>query len=150
MMAHLRQECVKRFPDSYHKSIAGFIFLRFFCPAILSPDSNGITTGTHRPPATAAPKKKGLDRRSHARSPLFPLPTTPVPVSPDRRRPLVLLSKTIQNLANEVLFGQKEQFMLPANAFIEANKERIHQFFDEIAVRVPPLSRSSGRSCSQY
>lgn len=100
MMAHLRQECVKRFPDSYHKSIAGFIFLRFFCPAILSPDSNGITT---------------------------------VPVSPDRRRPLVLLSKTIQNLANEVLFGQKEQFMLPANAFIEANKERIHQFFDEIA-----------------
>jgi hypothetical protein len=46
MMAHLRQECVKRFPDSYYKSIAGFIFLRFFCPAILSPDSNGITTGT--------------------------------------------------------------------------------------------------------
>lgn len=50
MMAHLRQECVKRFPDSYHKSIAGFIFLRFFCPAILSPDSNGITTGIHQPP----------------------------------------------------------------------------------------------------
>lgn len=73
-----------------------------------------------------------------------------MPVSPDRRRPLVLLSKTIQNLANEVLFGQKEQFMLPANAFIEANKERIHQFFDEIAVRAPSLSRPSGHSCSQY
>jgi hypothetical protein len=50
----------------------------------------------------------------------------------------VLLSKTIQNLANEVLFGQKEQFMLPANAFIEANKDRIRQFFDGIAVRAVP------------
>ena len=29
---------MKRFPESKHACVGGFIFLRFFCPAILSPE----------------------------------------------------------------------------------------------------------------
>lgn len=42
MANHLQAEVVKRFPDSRHTSVGGFIFLRFFCPVILSPDANGL------------------------------------------------------------------------------------------------------------
>ncbi|EGG23916.1 Ras GTPase activation domain-containing protein [Cavenderia fasciculata] len=42
MANHLQTEVVKRFPDSKHTSVGGFIFLRFFCPCILSPDSAGV------------------------------------------------------------------------------------------------------------
>jgi len=102
MANHLRKECVAKFPDmSGHKAVGGFIFLRFFCPAILAPDSNGLL-----------PNAKELDS--------------------DTRRPLILISKSIQNLSNEVLFGNKEAFMLPVNAFIEKNIERLRAYFDEI------------------
>ncbi|KAL6065950.1 Ras GTPase activation domain containing protein [Balamuthia mandrillaris] len=100
MANHLQKECVKRFADSRHKSIGGFIFLRFFCPAILSPDSRGLVEP---------------------------------PMAPEARRPLILISKAIQNLANEVPFGAKEEYMSPVNAFIERNQERCRSFFDEIA-----------------
>jgi neurofibromin 1 len=37
--AILSEETAKRFPDSRLTSIGGFFFLRFFCPAIVSPES---------------------------------------------------------------------------------------------------------------
>eukprot|EP01132_Coremiostelium_polycephalum_P004510 gene4510-5624_t len=43
MANHLQKEVVKVFPESQHTSVGGFIFLRFFCPCILSPDTNGVT-----------------------------------------------------------------------------------------------------------
>jgi len=39
MAAHLRDEVVRSYPEAKYISVGGFIFLRFFCPAILSPDS---------------------------------------------------------------------------------------------------------------
>lgn len=39
MAAHLREEVVRAYPEAKYISVGGFIFLRFFCPAILSPDS---------------------------------------------------------------------------------------------------------------
>lgn len=42
MAQHLQAEVIKRFPDNRHTSVGGFIFLRFFCPVILSPDANGL------------------------------------------------------------------------------------------------------------
>lgn len=39
MASHLKEEVVKIYPDARYSSIGGFIFLRFFCPAILSPES---------------------------------------------------------------------------------------------------------------
>lgn len=39
MASHLKDEVVKIYPEARYSSIGGFIFLRFFCPAILSPES---------------------------------------------------------------------------------------------------------------
>ena len=50
------------------------------------------------------------------------------------RRPLVLISKVIQNLGNGVEFGSKENFMLPLNPFIQEYLPRIESFFDTLAV----------------
>lgn len=54
-------------------------------------------------------------------------------LNPACRRPLILVSKILQNLANGVLFGAKESYMLPLNTFLEHNFGRVRQFFDELA-----------------
>ena len=48
------------------------------------------------------------------------------------RRQLVLLSKMIQNLANNVQFGGKEQFMAPLNPFITDNAENLKRFYEKL------------------
>ncbi len=50
------------------------------------------------------------------------------PSPPDRMRGLVLLSKTIQNLANGVMFGLKEEFMMPLNEFIALQRDDLTAF----------------------
>lgn len=40
--AYLQQEVGKRFPGAEHAAIGGFIYLRFICPAIVSPDGYGL------------------------------------------------------------------------------------------------------------
>jgi len=42
----------------------------------------------------------------------------------------------INTLHKKVLFGAKEAYMLPVNAFMEKNTERLRAFFDEITVCV--------------
>jgi hypothetical protein len=46
----------------------------------------------------------------------------------------VLVTKTLQSLANGVQLGGKEPYMKSLNPFIEENQEEINQFFDRIAV----------------
>ena len=88
-----------RFPDAnMNVVIGGFIFLRFVCPAVVSPDQ-----------------------------PLGSVDTK------DFRRALVLVTKIIQNLANNVLFGAKETFMKDLNPFLEANMERVISFLKILA-----------------
>eukprot|EP01132_Coremiostelium_polycephalum_P003297 gene3297-4129_t len=55
--------------------------------------------------------------------------------STDSRRGLVLVSKLLQNLANEMPFGVgiKEEYMSYLNQFISNNSKRIHWFFDKLA-----------------
>ena len=40
---HLRSEVTKKFPDHQFQAVGGFIFLRFFCPAIMTPFAYGVT-----------------------------------------------------------------------------------------------------------
>jgi hypothetical protein len=54
-------------------------------------------------------------------------------LSKDDRRACVLVSKVIQNLANGVRFGQKEEFMEPMNAFIDRQTPAYNAFIQEIA-----------------
>ena len=58
-----------------------------------------------------------------------------VPPSGDFRRELTLVSKVMQNLANQIVFGQKEAFMVPLNGFIEENIATINKFYSEVTVR---------------
>lgn len=45
----------------------------------------------------------------------------------------VLLSKVVQNVANQVVFGKKEAFMVPLNAVVKAQQERLNSFLLELA-----------------
>eukprot|EP01117_Protostelium_nocturnum_P010171 TRINITY_DN3636_c0_g1_i1.p1 TRINITY_DN3636_c0_g1~~TRINITY_DN3636_c0_g1_i1.p1 ORF type:complete len:1020 (-),score=389.37 TRINITY_DN3636_c0_g1_i1:53-3112(-) len=57
---------------------------------------------------------------------------------PVGRRNLVLISKVLQNLSNGLEFGKKEQYMMVANPFIIANKERMEKYFQDVVSFVPP------------
>ena len=87
--------------------------MRFFCPAIISPNSHGITPEAN--------------------------------ISVRSRRCFVLVAKALQNLSNGVLFGQKENFMMEMNSFIEGHKADIIAFFEEMSREE---MRGKGRSAS--
>ena len=90
--SYLADAVSKKFPGHEQTAVCGFIFLRFFCPAIVTPEMHGLMQGS--PPVHL-------------------------------RRGLVLITKTLQNLANKVTFGHKETYMEPMNKFINANIHRI-------------------------
>jgi len=54
-------------------------------------------------------------------------------VEPVFRRRLLLITKIIQNLANNVLFG-KEQFMMVLNSFLEDNILSVTHFLSDVVV----------------
>lgn len=49
-------------------------------------------------------------------------------------RSLIMVAKCLQNLANLVEFGGKEQYMEVVNPFILKNKERMVVFLDQLSV----------------
>jgi Ras GTPase-activating protein 1 len=51
-------------------------------------------------------------------------------------RTLKLIAKALQNLANLVEFGVKEQFMTCVNPFIKNNKARMVEFLDKLSVSI--------------
>eukprot|EP00300_Choanocystis_sp_HF-7_P028567 c34302_g1_i1.p1 GENE.c34302_g1_i1~~c34302_g1_i1.p1 ORF type:complete len:588 (-),score=-33.45 c34302_g1_i1:12-1775(-) len=83
----------KKFPASSTQAISGFLFLRFFNAAVSNPNMFGIT-------------KMSDDE-----------------MSMEVRRPLILIAKVLQNLANNVEFGDKETYMKPMNEFITVNQK---------------------------
>jgi neurofibromin 1 len=55
-------------------------------------------------------------------------------LSQKTRRSLLLVAKVVQNLANNVLFGTKEQYMSPLNDFLAQNIYRVTAFLRDISV----------------
>jgi len=51
---------------------------------------------------------------------------------PNAERDLKLIAKTLQSLANLVLFGKKEPFMMPANQFIQQNLDKMKHYLSMI------------------
>jgi hypothetical protein len=78
---------------------------------------------------------------------LAPEKTVTLPRVPEAHhtRTLILVSKVIQNLANQVLFGKKEVFMAPLNAVVKSQQERVNTFLLEMA-QVPPVAPAETRT----
>ena len=96
----LQEQVIKKFPDNdtvRYTGISGFLFLRFFVPAILGPRLFDIHLGP-------------LDHLAN--------------------RTLTLISKTIQNVANIVEFGQKEPYMEPINTVIRTTIPEMKKYLD--------------------
>ncbi|KAI8066538.1 hypothetical protein BC940DRAFT_368136 [Gongronella butleri] len=99
----------ERFPDAKYTAVGAFIFLRFFCPAIASPESEGL---------------------------IKPMTT----ISREIRRGHLMATKVIQNLANNVLFGSKETYMIVLNDFLTNNIYKVTSFLREISIVPPPTA----------
>lgn len=118
-----------KFPNNtvaIRSAVSGFCFLRFICPALASPDSEvykiidpaeGISLANYD--LVKDPKLKA-----------FKLPKT---LDSVERRRLLLVTKVIQNLANGVIFGAKEKFMLPLNSLLLAAIPKRNLFLDALA-----------------
>jgi GTPase-activator protein for Ras-like GTPase/SH3 domain len=61
----------------------------------------------------------------------------PRPLSENARRGLMLISKVLQCLGNQVVFGKKEEFLIPMNAFLRRHTELCHSFFDALPALSP-------------
>jgi neurofibromin 1 len=55
-------------------------------------------------------------------------------LTPNQSRTLLLVAKVLMNMANGVLFGAKEQFMMPLNEFLVANTPLVKGFLADLAV----------------
>ncbi|KIR99934.1 neurofibromin 1 [Cryptococcus deuterogattii 2001/935-1] len=97
---HIWEVVDDRFPNSRHSAVGSFIFLRFFCPAIVSPESIDLDVN---------------------------------PDTRETRRALLLITKVIQNLANNVVF--KEPHMKVLNSFLSDNIKQVTKFLSDIAIR---------------
>lgn len=55
--------------------------------------------------------------------------------SRDLRRGLLLITKVIQNLANNIVFGNKEPHMKVLNPFLGENIRQVTKFLSDVAIR---------------
>lgn len=101
-----------------HSAVVGFLFLRIICPTICSPEK-------HNELLPVVPT-------SDPSNPSAPVNMVPVAIQAHQRRALILASKILQNLANGLLFGAKESYLIACNSFIEMHKEPLYQTIESV------------------
>lgn len=110
--------------------ISASIFLRFLCPAVLSPSLFNITQGI---PPTSGPRRRRLRSTRLSRRPFLSFAEYP---NEKAARNLTLVAKTIQTLANFTRFQGKENFMEFMNDFLEREAASMKNFLQLISVSV--------------
>ena len=109
-----QNEVIKKFPDfpeTKQQVVTGFYFLRFICPALVSPERHGLLNS---------------EEQQNNNNP-------PYILTAQNRRSLVLISKVLQNLANDVEFGEKESYMTVMNSLIRKKRKAMQLFFESIS-----------------
>lgn len=121
IMRHIRACAEDRYGDFLrniiYSSVSGFLFLRFFCPAVLNPKLFGLLKGGTRYDYPLRSRSANI-RADHPR--------------PRAQRTLTLITKALQTLANMTTFGNKEPWMEPMNAFLASHRQEFKAFVDEI------------------
>jgi neurofibromin 1 len=129
----LPYQVVKKFPDSRYTSVGGWLFLRFFCPAITAPESFGIMKEPPPPEVACGhvPFASTLtwNMTGFYAVPSFTLYDTLLPCLQVRRF-LVLIAKALQNISNNTQF--KEPHMESLNVFITGNIDALNNFLDKM------------------
>jgi hypothetical protein len=127
---HIRACALDRFGDFHravaYSSVSGFLFLRFFVPAILNPQLFGLLKGWL------------IFDRCSANNVDSPSMTA--------RRTFTLLAKSLQGLANLSSFGAKEEWMEPMNTFLNSYRNEFKHFLDDVCdvpsgqiqINIPP------------
>jgi hypothetical protein len=115
ILSVLREETVKKFSSTEgcdRIAVAGYTFLRFFCPAIAMPSKFGLTLETDDVPGMEPPM-----------------------LNKQQSRGLLLIAKILQNLANGTHFF--EECMEPLNPWIDRHADAISYFCYEISLEDP-------------
>ncbi|KAL9011306.1 MAG: hypothetical protein Q9173_003835 [Seirophora scorigena] len=102
-----------------YSSVSGFLFLRFFCPALLNPHLFGLLKDSILADMS----------QDHPR--------------PQAQRTLTLISKTLNTLANLGTFGSKEPWMEPMNGFLNTHRQGFKSFVDTICSISPDHANSA-------
>lgn len=100
--------------------ISGSVFLRFLCPAILTPNLFGLTQGSF--------SSLKLNFFNNEICLEYPNEKT--------SRKLTLIAKTLQTLANFSRFGSKESYMKFMNDFVSKESDNMRRFLANISVRL--------------
>eukprot|EP00002_Diphylleia_rotans_P027329 TRINITY_DN5473_c0_g1_i4.p1 TRINITY_DN5473_c0_g1~~TRINITY_DN5473_c0_g1_i4.p1 ORF type:complete len:724 (+),score=133.76 TRINITY_DN5473_c0_g1_i4:149-2320(+) len=105
----LSREITTKFSSGcINKALSGFIFLRFLCPAIVSP------------------------LLLYEDDPLQ-VPDVIADLNMEKRRPFIIIGKVIQSLANEVGFGIKEKYLEVLAPHIECLRDPIQRFYESLS-----------------
>ncbi|CAL6017332.1 GTPase-activator_protein [Hexamita inflata] len=119
----------QKFPNNtvaIRSAVSGFFFLRFICPSLASPDSDVYKI--------IDPQEDiSLANYDLVKDPKLKEAKLPKALDTNDRRRLILVTKIIQNLANGVMFGAKEKFMLPFNDLIRNSIPKRNLFLDALA-----------------
>jgi len=120
--------------------VAGFLFLRLLCPAILGPHLFKICTQVPegevaRTLLLVSKCIQVCDSQPLRRTMAPPAAAPCAPVLPNITRHVPpahsVVSFLLQNLANGVVFGAKEPFMEPMNNWVKSNHDRMSACLDE-------------------
>lgn len=114
-----------------YSSVSGFLFLRFFCPAILNPKLFGLVERTCAPHSPELSRCPG--RTDHCVG--FP--------AEKPRRTLTLIAKSLIALANMIKFGAKEPWMEPMNKFVVSATPKFKTYIDQVCSVGSTMSTTS-------